>query len=123
MQETDITDAIFAPAVLQSLAAAASADEFVRRKSTFADLRIGLQSESGARAVLIVQGCDVSIDPDAGAADFVFEGDDAAFGDLRSGLAFNRLVRQHRLHITGDLRGCVQNWLLLYAIFRLIPEV
>jgi hypothetical protein len=33
------------------------------------------------------------------------------------------LVRQHRLVVGGDLRACVQNWMLLYALTRLTGEL
>ena len=43
--------------------------------------------------------------------------------DLAQGFPFNRLVRQHRLVVGGDLRACVQNWMLLYALTRLTGEL
>ncbi len=106
---------------LGRLALAGSADAFVRQHSTLAQLTAGFRdTTSGASAWISVVGNQVH----AGTGNkndelFCFEGDTGSFEDLRRGFPLNRLVRQHRLTVTGDLRACVQNWLLLYAITRL----
>ena len=111
---------------LNALSIAASNDDFVARHSSLADLKMGFRNtETGEVAWIrvdeasITAGCD---DPLIGTA-FTFAGDTAAFDALRHGFPFNRLVRQHRLVVEGDMRNCVQNWLLIYAVTRLASGV
>lgn len=104
---------------LPALAQRAQGDGFVARHRTLADLKIGFHdSERGHSGWIAVtpQGCSAGVD---NTAPFRFVGDTAALRDLAAGLPFNRLVRQHRLNVEGDLRACVQNWLLIYAVLRL----
>lgn len=107
---------------LPGLARRAQADDFVARHRTLADLKIGFRhSETGQSAWIAVtpQGIGAG---QAGTAPFTFVGDEAALQALASGFPFNRLVRQHRLSVEGDLRACVQNWLLIYAVMRLCAQ-
>ncbi|MBS4001846.1 MAG: hypothetical protein KGZ91_00605 [Afipia sp.] len=114
----------FAPDFLARLASAASGDSFVARHSTLAHVRIGFQeSETGRKAWLLVDEGKVTSGSGAGAAEFTFVGDAGAFRTLASGFPFNRLVRQHRLSVEGDLRACVNEWLLIYAVTRLCGEL
>lgn len=108
---------------LRALAAAASQDDFVARHSTLADVRMGFRNtETKESAWISVNESGVEADTGPAKAAFCFAGDTAAFADLCRGFPFNRLVRQHRLVVEGDLRGCVQNWLLIYALTRLAAQ-
>lgn len=107
---------------LNALGAAASNDRFVKRHSALASLKMGFRNtETKESAWISVDENRVTAGTEAtpAAASFTFLGDTAALEDLRRGYPFNRLVRQHRLVVEGDMRGCVQNWLLIYAIMRL----
>ena len=107
---------LFDPAVLQVWAQRASADALVQRQSVLAQLRLGLRnSESGKQAWLEIAETGVHAGVGGDTVNFYLEGAQDAFDDLGRGFPFNRLVRQHRLTVGGDLRACVQNWLLLYA--------
>lgn len=104
---------------LGRLARAASQDAFVARHSTLAHVRIGFQeSSSGRQAWLSIDAGRVGAGRGDGGAAFSFVGDDSAFESLAQGFPFNRLVRQHRLQVEGDLRACVHEWLLIYAVTR-----
>jgi len=129
---------LFAPAVLTAWTRLAANDAFVARCAILADVRLGLRNTdndqalwlavteprqtpaplSETRSVLSVQG-----GPGLDHVAFYLEGPQDAFDDLVRGLSFNRLVRQHRLTVAGDLRCCVQNWLLLYALMRLTAQL
>jgi hypothetical protein len=76
-------------------------------------------TESGKQAWLEISETGVHTGLGDDAIDFYLDGAQDAFDDLGRGFPFNRLVRQHRLTVGGDLRACVQNWLLLYALTRL----
>jgi hypothetical protein len=105
---------------LACLASAASSDPFVARHSTLAHVRIGFhEKESGRKAWLSVDEGQVSSGAGEADAKFSFVGDAAAFQTLARGFPFNRLVRQNRLTVEGDLRACVKEWLLIYAVTRL----
>jgi len=128
----------FDPVVLAAWTRLAANDAFVARCAILADVRLGLRNTdngqalwlavtesrqvptppSETRRVLSVQGGS-GLDHVA----FYLEGPQDAFDDLARGLPFNRLVRQHRLTVEGDLRSCVQNWLLLYALMRLTAQL
>ncbi len=104
---------------LPALARRAQADSFVARHRTLADLKIGFRhSETGQRAWIAVTPDTIEAGQ-AGDAPFTFVGDESALQALAGGFPFNRLVRQHRLSVEGDLRACVQNWLLIHAVLRL----
>lgn len=111
---------LFDEAVMRRWAQRATHDPLVVEHRTMANLRVGLQTTSGdgSKAWLHIDEAGVT----AGLGDirthFDFVGENAAFDDLAQGFPFNRLVRQHRLDIQGDIRACVQNWLLLYAVMR-----
>jgi len=110
----------FDPDFLVCLASAASADPFVARHSTLAQVQIGFQeSGSGRSAWLSVDEGKVNSGAGESDAKFSFVGDADAFRSLAQGFPFNRLVRQHRLTVEGDLRACVKEWLLIYAVTRL----
>lgn len=120
-----VTDfSLFDPAVLAAWARRADADEFVRQHCVLADLCLALRNtQTGEQAWLAVREQDVQAGVGERAAPFWLEGDSDAFADLARGFPFNRLVRQHRLVVGGDLRACVQNWMLLYALTRLTAEL
>lgn len=116
---TDTPD-LFDPAVLAAWTRLASADAFVARHAILADLRLGLRNtDSGQSIWLSVTDAGVQGGPGLDDVAFAFEGAQDAMDDLARGFPFNRLVRQHRLSVTGDMRRCVQNWLLVYAVTRL----
>lgn len=115
---------LFDPAVLVAWTRLASADAFVARQSVLADLRLGLRNtDSGETLWLAVTEAGVQGGPGLDGVAFHLEGAQDAFDDLGRGFPFNRLVRQHRLTVCGDLRRCVQNWLLLYALTRLTANL
>ncbi|MBP6019257.1 MAG: hypothetical protein KA735_07190 [Burkholderiaceae bacterium] len=114
------SSAFFDAKYLAHLAQSASNDAFVKQHSVLADFTVGFRdTDSNVTAWIRVQEDQIS----AGLTDmpsaFCFEGSSASFDLLKNGTPFNRLVRQHRLTVTGNLRHCVQNWLLIYAITRL----
>lgn len=108
---------------LAQLAARANDDAFVARQRLLANLQIGFRnSETGQTGCLRVTAAHIEAGEAARDADtppFTFVGDTDAMRALAQGFPFNRLVRQHRLVVVGDLRRCVQNWLLIHAILRL----
>lgn len=121
---SEFSSEFFDPAWLTALATAAAKDDFVAQHSTLAAFTIGFRNtESGETAWISVNDSAIDAGTNDTAAAFLFAGDTAAFSDLKDGFPFNRLVRQHRLSVEGDLRGCVQNWLLIYAILRLASSV
>ncbi|MFW7341004.1 hypothetical protein V0R37_05595 [Pollutimonas sp. H1-120] len=107
---------------LNALGVAASGDSFVAQHSVLASLKMGFRNtETKESAWISVDENRVTAGTEATSAvvAFTFLGDTAALEDLRRGYPFNRLVRQHRLVVEGDMRSCVQNWLLIYAVLRL----
>ncbi|MEJ2897106.1 hypothetical protein [Bordetella avium] len=115
---------LFDPAVLAAWTRLASHDAFLARHAILADLRLGLlNTDSGQALWLSISASGVQSGTGLGEAAFYLEGGQGAFDDLARGLPFNRLVRQHRLTVRGDLRRCVQNWLLLYALTRLTANL
>jgi len=105
---------------LVRLAAQASADEGVARQATLAQVCIGFHNhETGQRGWLEVNGAHVEAGNGQRAAQFYFSGGTDAFDALATGYPFNRLVREHRLVVEGDLRACVQNWLLIHTLLQL----
>jgi len=99
-------------------------DELVLRNTVLADLSLGLRnSQTGEQVWWSIR--EQGIEAGLGERPLVFwlEGDGSAFDDLARGFPFNRLVRQHRLTVCGDLRSAVQNWMLLYALTRLTKEL
>ncbi|OZI74869.1 hypothetical protein [Bordetella genomosp. 12] len=114
------TPDLFEPRVLEAWAKMASSDAFVAKNAILADLRFGLRNADTDQAVwLAVEGEQVSSGTGLDSTAFAFEGRTDAFSELARGFPFNRLIRQHRLTIVGDMRRCVQNWLLIYAVTRL----
>jgi len=114
----------FDPDFLGRVAAVASRDPFVARHSTLAHVRIGFAETGSARqAWLSVDEGKVGSGAGDGGAAFRFVGDADAFSELARGFPFNRLVRQHRLSVEGDLRACVKEWLLIYAVTRVCGMV
>jgi hypothetical protein len=108
------------PGYLARLAAHASADVGVAQQATLAQVCIGFHNhETGQRGWLEVNGSKVDADDGHRAAPFCFSGGTGAFEALAAAYPFNRLVREHRLVVEGDLRACVQNWLLIHAILQL----
>ena len=119
---TSTSRTLFDPGFLQQIAQRAQVDDFVARHRTLADLKIGFRhSETGQAGWIAVtpQAINAGLD---GAAPFTFVGDASAMQDLANGFPFNRLVRQHRLSVEGDLRACVQNWLLIHAVLALCAK-
>ncbi|KCB24572.1 hypothetical protein [Bordetella hinzii] len=115
---------LFDPAVLAAWTRLASDDAFVARHAILADLRLGLRNTSSGQALwLSADGKRVQGGPGLDGVAFTLEGPQDAFDDLARGFPFNRLVRQHRLTVGGDMRRCVQNWLLVYAITRLTARL
>ncbi|MCC2595855.1 hypothetical protein LKR43_05825 [Pusillimonas sp. MFBS29] len=106
---------------LQALGSAANHDSFVAQHSALATFNMGFRNtETGENAWIAFDEGRVTAGTDTTTAiAFTFAGDTAAFNDLHRGFPFNRLVRQHRLVVEGDMRSCVQNWLLIYAVTRL----
>lgn len=116
----------FSQGWLHALGVAASQDSFVAQHSALAALTMGFHNtETGESAWVSLDEARVTAGTDttSAAAAFTFAGDTAAFNDLRRGFPFNRLVRQHRLVVEGDMRCCVQNWLLIYAVTRLAAQL
>lgn len=118
------TPNVFEPDILAAWTQLASQDTFVSRHSILADLRLGLRNTDTNEGLWLAVS-ESNVQGGSGLEDVAFylEGTQSAFDDLARGLPFNRLVRQHRLTVRGDLRCCVQNWLLLYALTRLIVHV
>ena len=115
---------LFDPAFLSAWAQRASADDFVRQHSVLADVCVALRNtETGEHIWLNVSEQNVQAGAGERQVPFWLEGDSEAFADLARGYPFNRLVRQHRLVVGGDLRACVQNWMLLYALTRLTGDL
>lgn len=113
---------LLAPGFLQQMARRVTSDDFVAQHRTLADVQIGFRdSETGQSAWIAVKQQSVEVG-DVGRAPFTFVGDTSAMRDLANGFPFNRLVRQRRLAVEGDLRACVQNWLLIYAVLRLCVQ-
>lgn len=104
---------------LQQLAQRAQSDAFVARHCTLADVTIGIRLSGSTDAVWLHVTSDQVESGRGDRSTFTFVGDEAALRDLSDGFPFNRLVRQHRLTVEGDLRHCVQNWLLIHAVLRL----
>lgn len=104
---------------LQQLAQRAQTDAFVAKHRLLADVRIGLRLADSAEAVWLHVTPEHIEAGRGNVAPFTLVGDAATLRDLSSGFPFNRLVRQHRLTVEGDLRACVQNWLLIHAVLRL----
>ena len=117
------TPDLLAPGFLTQLAARATNDALVARQRLLANLQIGFRnSETGRTGWLHVTASQIEAGDamdEQHAPPFTFVGDTDAMQALAQGFPFNRLVRQHRLVVVGDLRHCVQNWLLIYAILRL----
>lgn len=114
----------FDPVFLARVAEAASRDAFVARHSTLADVRIGFQENGSKRqAWFSVAEGRVECGTGDGGATFQFVGGYDAFVSLAKGFPFNRLVRQHRLSVEGNLRACVNEWLLIYAVTRVCGMV
>jgi len=123
------TPNLFDPSVLAAWTRLATSDAFVARCAILADLRLGLRNTDSGQALWLSvtenSAQDHCVQGGFGRQDVAFylEGPQDAFDDLARGLPFNRLVRQHRLTVGGDLRCCVQNWLLLYALMRLSAQL
>jgi len=132
------TPNLFDPSVLAAWTRLASNDAFVARCAILADLRLGLHNtDSGQTLWVSVTETRQALNPPSETqrllsvqsgpglehVAFYLEGPRDAFDDLVRGVPFNRLVRQHRLTVGGDLRRCVQNWLLLYALMRLTAQM
>ena len=97
----------------------ATKDPLVRSSNTMANLLIGLHdTDLNLAAWLAVTETGVTGGTGHVKTDFCFVGSSSAFTDMLEGMPFNRLIRQHRLDIQGDVRSCVKNWLLLYAVMR-----
>lgn len=109
---------------LHDLSVAANQDSLVAQHSVLATLTMGFRNtETGQRACISLAKEHIKADLDStSTAAFTFAGDTRAFDDLRRGFPFNRLVRQHRLIVEGDMRCCVQNWMLIYAVTRLAAQ-
>uniref|UniRef100_UPI0033400D2E hypothetical protein n=1 Tax=Castellaniella defragrans TaxID=75697 RepID=UPI0033400D2E len=104
---------------LRQLEQRARDDAFVARHGTLANVRLGIRdSGSGEFVRLHVRADGLVIDRQSDVS-FTLVGDAGALQALSQGFPFNRLVRQHRLFVEGDLRSCVQNWLLIHAVLRL----
>ncbi|MCG5238325.1 hypothetical protein [Azospirillum doebereinerae] len=102
---------------LPRLAGAVAQDAYFRDRCTAAHLTFGLRDTgSGASGWLRVDGPAVSAAAGPSDSRFTIEGDGAAWRDLLAGLPVNRLLRQHRMTVSGDIRSCVQNWLLVFAV-------
>jgi hypothetical protein len=115
---------LFDAATLDIWARRATDDAFVQRQRVLADLCLGLRNtDTGEQAWLVVLEDGVQAGTGTRATDFTLEGGQQAFDDLCCGFPFNRLVRQHRLTVAGNLRSCVQNWLLVYGLIRLIVSL
>lgn len=110
---------------LRELAVAASKDSLVAQHNALTMLTMGFRNtETEESAWISLEENHIRAGLDATpAAAFTFVGDTATFNDLRRGFPFNRLVRQHRLIVEGDMRCCVQNWLLIYAVTHLAARL
>ena len=105
---------------LARLAAHASAEARVGQQATLAHLCIGFHNhETGQRGWLEINEQRAEAGNNLRAAPFYFTGGSDAFEALAAGYPFNRLVREHRLVVEGDLRACVQNWLLIHTLLQL----
>lgn len=116
------TSSFFSQDWLHALGVAASNDSFVAQHSALANFKMGFrntETEENAWISLDENRVVAGTDTTPAVPTFTFAGDTATFNDLRLGYPFNRLVRQHRLTVEGDMRNCVQNWLLIYAVTRL----
>jgi len=118
------TPHLFTPAVLIAWTRLAARDALVARHAILANLRLGLRN-TDSDETLWLSVAETGIQGGLGLEHVAFylEGPQDAFEDLVRGVPFNRLVRQHRLTVEGDLRCCVQNWLLLYAVMRLAAQL
>lgn len=115
---------LFSTDVLAAWSRLASTDEMVHQHSALADLDIGFRNtETSEQAWLQIDESGIYTGLGAHTVAFSLVGDTEAFTDLIHGFPFNRLIRQHRLFVEGDLRCCVQNWMLLYALTRLTKEL
>lgn len=115
---------LFSPQVLEAWVGLARADDLVRSNTVLADLTLGLRNtQTGEQIRWTIREQDVQAGVGEGAVAFWLEGDSDAFAALAAGFPFNRLVRQHRLVVGGDLRACVQNWMLIYALTRLTSRL
>lgn len=115
---------LFSPQVLEAWVRLACADDLVRSNTVLADLTLGLRNtQTGEQIRWTIREQDVQAGVGEGAVAFWLEGDNDAFAALAAGFPFNRLVRQHRLVVGGDLRACVQNWMLIYALTRLTSRL
>lgn len=105
---------------LALLAARASTDSRVAQQATLAQVGIGFHNtETGQYGWLQVTGAQVEGGEGQRATPFCFSGGSDAFEALAAAYPFNRLVREHRLTVEGDLRVCVQNWLLIHTLLQL----
>lgn len=115
---------LFSPQVLEAWVRLARADDLVRSNTVLADLTLGLRNtQTGEQIRWTIREQEVQAGVGEGAVAFWLEGDSDAFAALAAGFPFNRLVRQHRLVVGGDLRACVQNWMLIYALTRLTSRL
>lgn len=111
---------VFDQTQMQRWGERATKDPLVLRSATMARLLVGLRNTDSKHeaAWLAVTQNGVTAGVGDIKTDFCFAGPADAFADLFKGVPFNRLIRQHRLDVQGDVRSCVQNWLLLYAVMR-----
>ncbi len=110
---------VFSIEYMRTMAHRATADQdiWLRTPDTYLTFSL-VNTDNKQEAWVRVNGKTVTAGIGNSDSRFTLTADSSGWQEFANGMPINRLLRQQLLHISGDSRSCLQNWLLVYQITK-----